>query len=375
MNKNSLLIAVVSLFAFSDIPILAQGALTPPGAPAPTMKSLSQIEPRTPISSLPFIITNSGSFYLTTNLYLGTGENGISISANDVTIDLNGFTLTGSPAAGSGSGIYVDYIHTNIVVRNGNLEDWGFRGLEAEYTYNSQFVQLRASGNQDDGLDTGIDSTVIQCTAANNVWVGINASAASSVRNCTATDNGNNGISVNAGSVVFGCASTGNGGGISTGTGCTVSACSAKQNGGDGFSISQSTIVDCTAQGNSYRGIVASDGSTVSRCTARVNTTDGILVGTGCQVKDNTCQLNGHNGTGAGIHVYGNESRIEGNHLVSNDYGILVDATNNVVIKNSAQLNTTNYLFTVPQVMGPIIKTADTFGFITNENPWINLSF
>jgi hypothetical protein len=35
---------------------LAQDSLTPPGAPAPTMKSLDQIEPGTPISSAFFTL-------------------------------------------------------------------------------------------------------------------------------------------------------------------------------------------------------------------------------------------------------------------------------------------------------------------------------
>ena len=54
----------------------AQGSLTPPGLPAPTMKSADQIEPRTIVNAVNtpgdannlFIITNSGSYYLTTNL-------------------------------------------------------------------------------------------------------------------------------------------------------------------------------------------------------------------------------------------------------------------------------------------------------------------
>jgi len=43
--------------------LFAQGPLTPPGAPAPTMKTLAQIETRTPISSAPFTISQSGSYY------------------------------------------------------------------------------------------------------------------------------------------------------------------------------------------------------------------------------------------------------------------------------------------------------------------------
>jgi hypothetical protein len=64
----------------------AQGILTPPGAPTPTMKTLDQIEARTPISSLPFTITGPGSYYLTKSLNVTTG-NGITINAVQVTVE------------------------------------------------------------------------------------------------------------------------------------------------------------------------------------------------------------------------------------------------------------------------------------------------
>jgi hypothetical protein len=54
--------------ASATLSALGQGVLTPPGSPAPTMKTLSQVEPRTPISSVPYTITESGSYDLTTNL-------------------------------------------------------------------------------------------------------------------------------------------------------------------------------------------------------------------------------------------------------------------------------------------------------------------
>jgi hypothetical protein len=68
----------------------AQGSLTPPGAPAPTMKSLDQIEARTPISSAPFTITQPGSYFLTTNLTVASG-NAITIATNGV-----GYSSTGT---------------------------------------------------------------------------------------------------------------------------------------------------------------------------------------------------------------------------------------------------------------------------------------
>src|SRR5450631_969089 len=101
MNTKRLLI----LFFLSSFLLLPsafpQGNLTPPGAPAPTMKTLDQIEARTPISSAPFTISTPGSYYLTANLPVTTG-NAIVISANNVTLDLNGFTIssTASPAGG-----------------------------------------------------------------------------------------------------------------------------------------------------------------------------------------------------------------------------------------------------------------------------------
>src|SRR5215471_8280416 len=64
-------------------PCLAQGSLTPPGPPAPMMRSLDQIEPRTPISSAPFMISQAGSYYLTTNL-VTSGGFGVLVATNNV---------------------------------------------------------------------------------------------------------------------------------------------------------------------------------------------------------------------------------------------------------------------------------------------------
>ena len=89
---------IVRLLLMAAIPLQirdahAQGSLTPPGAPAPGMKTLSQLEPRTPISLIPYFITSSGSYYLTTNLTGASNTNGITISANHVSLDFCGFTL------------------------------------------------------------------------------------------------------------------------------------------------------------------------------------------------------------------------------------------------------------------------------------------
>ena len=101
--------------------LLGQGSLTPPGAPAPTMKTLDQLEARTPISSVPFTINAAGSYYLTGNLAVTSGG-AITISVDDVTLDLNGFTISSTASPASGTGIlFPSGSKANVTIRNGQI--------------------------------------------------------------------------------------------------------------------------------------------------------------------------------------------------------------------------------------------------------------
>src|SRR2546427_9663820 len=106
LRKPSLLLLICSSTFSLQLSTLAQGSLTPPGAPAPTFKTLSQVEPRFPISDFQTNLTVSGSYYLITNLFSGTNSNdAITIRTNmhDMTIDLNGFSIISTNPPGSDS--------------------------------------------------------------------------------------------------------------------------------------------------------------------------------------------------------------------------------------------------------------------------------
>ena len=84
------------------------------------MKSLDQIEPRTPISSAPYTITQPGAYYLTTNI-VSTFSDAIIIATNNVTLDLNGFTISSTYSGNAGSAIWLNGGNMNITIFNGHI--------------------------------------------------------------------------------------------------------------------------------------------------------------------------------------------------------------------------------------------------------------
>ncbi|HEX9047117.1 MAG TPA: right-handed parallel beta-helix repeat-containing protein [Verrucomicrobiae bacterium] len=333
-TSNLKLLIAVNLFACGLLPsVFGQGALTPPGAPAPTMKTLDQIEARTPVASVPFTITNSGSYYLTTNLTGVAGTNGITIMANDVTVDLNGFALLGVPGSQDGINIggpmYNGY--TNITVINGAIQGWGRYGIGGSI-YNGSFKHVQANLNASTGFNVGRNSVV---------------------RECTATGNGSYGF--------YGSPY------------CIFESCVAQGNGNDGIEAGGSRVLNCLVSANGGSGIWAYGESFVSGCLSEDNAWSGIGLGSDSVAVNNTCSGNNNSGNSsqAGIRQFFGPGRIEGNHVsYSAGVGILVNAgqTQVVVIKNTTAGNTNNaYSIPAGNDVGPWGQAA------TATSPWANI--
>ena len=263
MNVSSRLLFSISLCALLDSTAnvaFAQGNLTPPGAPAPTMKTLAQIEPRTPISSLPYHITNSGSYYVTANL-TNTAVNGITISVSDVTVDLNGFTLFGG--ASSSEGIVLDDGIRNVALLNGTVRNWGDYGVRAYTAFVVVCERIRTLGNFQGGIGLSSNGVARACLADNNAFYGIYATSGSVVEDCSISNNGGDGIQAESGCSLLNNYLSGNntnlmnsGAAINvTGSGCRIEGNQVVNNWLKGvqdiFGGSSNVIIRNTARGNS----------------------------------------------------------------------------------------------------------------------------
>ena len=412
-------IVIVSFFSLIlSASAFSQGSLTPPGPPAPGLKTLQQIEPRIDLQNAPgsavdssnasyyFIINQPGSYYLSANLGV-TKTNGIQINAEDVTIDLNGFEISRASGSG-GDGVQIAVTAHRATILNGSLKGFagGINCLDAENgARGCKFRDLSVSGCTSRGIFAGPSAMLESCRAHDNTGTyGIVSGMGSTLTNCMASTNTLTwALSAGVGSNLVNCSAFFNNCtiGIFADSGSSLTHCTAFLNIGptptsSGIATaSNSTITACTASANISNaatrtpttgiGFDVGGGSTIQECTASANRGDGIRLGSSCLARGNNSSSNGSSGDGAGIHVRNSENRIEGNNVARNNRGIDVDSAGNVIVQNTARGNTVNYDLVANNIFGTIVDRTAAVSAVVSGNsapgsvgttdPWANISY
>ena len=316
------------------------GPLTPPPGPiAPTPGP----EPRIAVNSTNtpgdpntmFRITQPGSYYLTGNLIGQPGKHGIAITADNVTLDLCGFTLFGAP--NSRSGIVFTGVNINIAVHNGTIRQWTASGLA-----------LTPGGENSKAL--AADLLVFQ-----NGTNGINLPAASIVRNCVSSNNGGDGIRTGSNSVVIDCSASSNAGaGFVGADGCTFTRCVARQHNAAGIHAGSAChVTECTISDGSQPGIFVQSGCVIAGNTIQDART-GIQAHEDNHISRNNIVVTSHAIQAPGVRVTGDGNRIDTNNVVFHSPGIVATVAGNLIIQNSLR-STTPISVVAGNSVGPAI--------------------
>ena len=290
------------LLGGAPMPLLAQGPLNPPGPPAPMMKTLVEMEPRTHIVALPYTITASGSYYLTTNLNGGGTATGLVIQASNVTIDLRGFSIENctSGISASGSGL------TGVAIHNGSVRGCTGTGIDLATVSKVRLEDVMVSDNGGNGASVGGASLVTLCTAKGNAAQGLVLGDGGKVFQCVAQSNGSNGIVVTANCQASenNCNNNGAGAGLlTTGNSNRVEANSSNQNqngflinGTDNIIIRNNACGNTVAHysvsaGNNYGQILVSPGAAFANSNPWANFGCGAPSNGSCAM-DSDCNDN-----------------------------------------------------------------------------------
>ncbi len=227
----------------------------------------------------PVTISRSGSYRLTSNLVVSQDVTAILITAPNVILDLNGFSIIGpggctlgiqslpicSPP-GQGIGIQAGSDSTvgpsSVKVRNGSVRGMKLHGIQL--TGNNNLVEnVAADGNAGSGLI--VNGSVMESSASANGSDGIRALI---VRDSISVQNLLHGILLSFGGVA---------------TGNVVSS-----NGFRGMFVRAGSAIGNTATNNNNIGILAQCPSSLVDNTSLGNTSSGLVTdGDNCAVANN----------------------------------------------------------------------------------------
>lgn len=158
--------------------------------------------------TFPITISVPGSYRLKGNLTVpDANTTAIMISADNVTLDLNGFSITGptvcdspppndpltcTPSSGTGIGIASD--HNSTTILNGTIQGMGSSGISLNPGTNVRIERVRVISNGGDGIDVHNNAVITGNIVVRNGYRGISANSDSTISGNTVVENGVYGI-------------------------------------------------------------------------------------------------------------------------------------------------------------------------------------
>jgi parallel beta-helix repeat protein len=253
----------------------------------------------------------------------------------------------------------------DVVIRNGMVRNYAI-GILLQYVSGVVIEHVVAANHSQNGIDLNAFSSgecrnnrIERCSIIGNSVHGVRMLAGGTGRvinnviaDCIISGNGDSGVYL------------ANGTGNRSGNRIVRSTISENLNAGIWFNgtgggqLEGNVVSDCTIYGNGNYGIHfnVARGSVIANCVIRRNGTEGIF-----------------NESGLG-------NRIEGNHISehtsTNSYGLrsaFGDRT--LIVRNSADNNTENYLITMNDTYGPIVTDAGALSVTgAASHAWANFS-
>ncbi|MEM1321271.1 MAG: right-handed parallel beta-helix repeat-containing protein [Bacteroidota bacterium] len=315
-----------------------------------------------------FVIRTPGSYYLTRNLISTTsGVRTIRIFSDNVSLDLNGFTISDTSGGTSSTDTGIEILsYDNVLIHNGHIKGFGGFGIRSSSADHCVLRNLIISDNGQEGVWLDDLCIIENVVFSNNGENGIRIGDQTFIKNCTAEGNGEDGFSVGSGCEIFNCVAAGN-----------------ARNGIDG--ANDNLVENCTATANLWVGIVLADGSVARNCMSTDNKEIGIRVTNGtvtnCHagdngfcVRDGSCTPSfGSFSTvivcpeGTGICGVG-QSLIYDNHSNNNMIGIFLTSQDGAVFQNYCENNQHQGVVGMPRARDGSISGAMHFRNVCHNN-------
>jgi parallel beta-helix repeat protein len=241
-------------------------------------------------AGFPVTLDTARSYILTGNLSVSNAaDHGIEITANDVTVDLNGFTVSGTTTCtGTGS----------------TLSCSPSSPTDGVGVFGSPFGSPPAR--------TAVKNGVVRGFSAGGVRLGDECQ----VTGLRTVQNGGAGITVD--------------------TACRVSGNVVSNNEFGGISATLTTeISNNTASGNDGFGISSGTAGLVNGNTVRLNDADGIFGGTGSSIQNNASSSNTFNGISCAFSCSVHANLSTSNTLFGLSLGASTGYTSNVIDANT----------------------------------------